>query len=56
VSDTDLKTRIPLPLEPIAALCRRYGVERLDAFGSVLRDDFEPDGDIDFLIFFRDND
>lgn len=35
----------------IEALCRRYHVRRLDAFGSVLRDDFDPDhSDIDLLV------
>ena len=56
MNTTDLNTRIPLPYEPIAELCRRYGVERLDVFGSVLRDDFRPDSDVDFLVVFRDND
>jgi predicted nucleotidyltransferase len=56
VSVAGPKTRIPLPLEPIAALCRRYGVERLEVFGSVLRDDFGSDSDVDFLVVFRDND
>jgi uncharacterized protein len=43
-----------LPLEPIAALCRRFGVERLEVFGSALRDDFTPESDVDFLVVFRD--
>jgi predicted nucleotidyltransferase len=36
----------------LAALCRRYGVARLDVFGSAARfSDFdEPDSDIDFLV------
>ncbi len=37
--------------EAIARLCRRHGVARLDAFGSALRDDFEPgESDVDFLV------
>jgi hypothetical protein len=42
---------------PIAIdqLCRRYGVRRLDAFGSVLRDDFDPQrSDVDFVVEFVD--
>ncbi|MEW6167722.1 MAG: nucleotidyltransferase domain-containing protein [Pseudomonadota bacterium] len=39
--------------EAIAALCRRYGVRRLDVFGSAIRGDFDPQGsDIDLAIEF----
>lgn len=34
----------------IADLCRRYGIRRLWLFGSVLRDDFRPDSDVDVLV------
>jgi len=38
----------------IPDLCRRYGVRRLEVFGSVLRDDFDPsDSDIDILVEFE---
>ena len=47
---------IDLPLEAIAELCRRFGVEELWVFGSVLRDDFRPDSDVDFLVVFKNND
>ena len=33
----------------LAAVCRRYGVTRLDVFGSVRRGDARPDSDIDVL-------
>ena len=37
----------------IAELCARYGVARLDVFGSALRDDFRPgESDVDFLVEF----
>jgi predicted nucleotidyltransferase len=52
---TTSPTRLSLPLEPIAQLCRRFGVERLDVFGSVLRDDFRHDSDVDFLVLFGDD-
>ncbi len=40
-------------LEQIAALCRRYSVRRLAVFGSVVRDDFDPEhSDVDFLVDF----
>jgi hypothetical protein len=39
--------------EQIAAACTRYGVLRLDAFGSAVRDDFRPgDSDVDLLVEF----
>lgn len=37
----------------IAEFCRRNGIARLDLFGSVLRDDFGPDSDIDVLVAFH---
>jgi uncharacterized protein len=40
---------IELPLEQIAAFCRRWGLVRLEVLGSVLREDFRPDSDLDFL-------
>lgn len=41
--------------EAVAALCQRYGVARLEVFGSAARGaDFDPDrSDIDFLVAFR---
>ena len=40
---------IELPQKEIADFCRRWGIVRLELFGSALRDDFRPDSDIDFL-------
>lgn len=48
--------RVPLPTDAIGDLCRMYDVEELAVFGSVLRDDFGPDSDVDFLVTFRNND
>jgi len=37
----------------IEELCTRYGVSRLDVFGSALRDDFQPgESDLDLLVEF----
>lgn len=37
----------------IADLCERYGVVRLEIFGSALRDDFRPgESDLDLLVEF----
>jgi predicted nucleotidyltransferase len=40
-------------IEPqIAAFCQRWKIRRCSLFGSVLRDDFGPDSDIDVLVAF----
>lgn len=44
--------RIEIPADRVAALCERWGVARLAVFGSVLRTDFRPDSDVDFLATF----
>jgi uncharacterized protein len=41
---------IELPMEKIAEFCDRWQVTEIALFGSVLRDDFRPDSDIDILI------
>lgn len=41
--------------EEVAALCRQTHARRLDAFGSVVRQDFDPaTSDLDFLVEFAD--
>jgi len=37
----------------IAEFCRRHHIRRLAFFGSVLRDDFRPDSDVDVLVEFE---
>ena len=44
---------IPIPIDQIAAFCRRNRVRRFGLFGSVLRPDFSPASDIDVLIEFE---
>ena len=40
--------------ESIAEACRRFGVGRLEVFGSAARGDFQPDhSDLDFIVQFR---
>lgn len=41
-----------LPTAQITAFCRRWKIARLEVFGSVLRDDFGPDSDLDVLVTF----
>jgi uncharacterized protein len=44
--------RIRIPEEKLNDFCLRYQVKRLALFGSVLRDDFRPDSDVDILVVF----
>ena len=44
---------ISISQSAIADFCRRNGIRRLSFFGSVLRDDFRPDSDIDVLVEFQ---
>ncbi len=44
--------KIPLPDVELEELCRRWQVSELALFGSVLRDDFRPDSDVDVLVTF----
>jgi len=36
----------------IAAFCRRHNIHKLSFFGSILRDDFRSDSDVDVLVEF----
>lgn len=44
---------INFPEDAIADFCLRHGVKRLSLFGSILRDDFGPQSDIDVLVEFE---
>ncbi len=44
---------IPLPMDEIRAFCRKWRVARLEVFGSILRPDFGPSSDVDFLVTFE---
>lgn len=44
---------IEIPSAQLAAFCRAHRVRRLALFGSVLREDFRPDSDIDVLAEFE---
>jgi predicted nucleotidyltransferase len=44
---------IAIPQDRIAAFCRANGIRRLALFGSILRDDFRPQSDIDVLVEFE---
>ena len=48
-----MTVRIEVPVEEIAAFSRRKRIRKLALFGSVLRDDFTPDSDVDVLVEFE---
>jgi hypothetical protein len=45
---------IELPREAIIDFCQRWKIIRLELFGSVLRDDFQPTSDVDVLVTFAE--
>lgn len=47
------KIGIPFPHEAIAEFCRRHGIRRFAFFGSVIRDDFTPESEVDVLVEFE---
>ena len=46
------RSKVPIPRDEIAGFCRRHHIRKLSLFGSVLRDDFRPDSDVDVLVDF----
>src|SRR5579872_6322488 len=48
-----MSARVAIPAEVLAAYCQRHQIRRLALFGSVLRDDFRPDSDVDVLVEFE---
>ena len=45
---------IPIPREAIAEFCKRNHIRKLSLFGSILRDDFGPESDVDVLVEFEE--
>lgn len=52
----DVPMRIEIPRDQFASVCRKYHVEELAVFGSVVGDDFRPDSDVDFLVKLKRDD
>src|SRR5947208_7679107 len=45
---------IPIPHDRIAEFCRKWGIRKLSFFGSVTRDDFDPQrSDVDVLVEYH---
>ena len=47
------RLKIKVPRKKVADFCRKNHIRRMAFFGSVLRDDFRPDSDIDVLVEFE---
>ena len=45
--------QIEIPTNEIADFCRRHRIRKLAFFGSVMRDDFTPESDVDVLVEFE---
>ena len=43
---------MPLSRDKLAEFCRRHYIRKLALFGSVLREDFRPESDVDVLVEF----
>lgn len=48
-----MNRNITISPEAIADFCRRHRIRRLSLFGSVLREDFRPDSEVDVLVEFE---
>jgi uncharacterized protein len=47
-----MSVHIPIDHDKITAFCQRWKITEFALFGSVLRDDFRPDSDVDILATF----
>lgn len=50
---TLLSERLEVTPGALAAFCRRWHIAKLEVFGSFLREDFDSESDIDFLVSFE---
>jgi predicted nucleotidyltransferase len=52
VTTVNVKPQIPIDRDQIERFCRKWLITELALFGSVLREDFRPDSDVDVLVRF----
>ena len=48
-----VKKKFSIPRKKIEDFCKRWGVTEFSLFGSVLRDDFRPDSDVDVMLVIK---
>lgn len=53
MAEDRLHSRLFVSRLQVAEFCRKHHIKKLSLFGSVLRDDFRPDSDIDVLVEFE---
>jgi uncharacterized protein len=53
--NSKLQSRLGITVEQLIEFCQRWQIAEIALFGSVLRDDFHPDSDIDILISYQPN-
>jgi predicted nucleotidyltransferase len=54
VATAETNRRINISKRQLTAFCRKHHIKTLALFGSVLRDDFQPDSDVDVLVEFEE--
>jgi predicted nucleotidyltransferase len=47
------KKQMEIPRDKITLFCKKHHIRKLSLFGSILRDDFDPDSDVDVLVEFE---
>lgn len=47
------RVHITVPKKQLVEFCHKHGIRKLSFFGSVLRDDFRPESDVDVLVEFQ---
>jgi len=52
---SNTKPRIDIPRDMIVEFCKKWKIREFSLFGSVLRDDFRSDSDIDVLVTFSED-
>lgn len=50
---TLVKERLDVAPGDLAAFCRKWNIAKLEVFGSLVREDFADDSDVDFLVSFE---
>lgn len=48
-----IRIRFPVETKTLEGICKKYGINRLALFGSVIRQDFKAGSDIDVLVEFK---
>jgi uncharacterized protein len=47
--------QVEIPTEQIASFCRKWKIKEFSLFGSILREDFRPDSDVDVLVLLEED-